>query len=162
MKKLLALLAAILLALAAIPTDAEARHGRGLLRAMGHLAFHRHHHHHFDRPHRRRVVVVREVVRQPVVVRRVVTAPAVVEPEPEAEPVDVVSENSSIATSDDVAEAEPEAKPVRKVAKAKVKKTEDDEEDEEEKPRRKVAAAGELGCKSFFPSAGVTLSVPCE
>ena len=44
----------------------------------------------------------------------------------------------------------------------KVKDPEDSDDVEEVKPRRKVAAAGELGCKSFFPSAGVTLSVPCD
>lgn len=173
MNKLLALLVAVVFALAALPSDAEARHGHGFFRVMRRLAFHHHHHHH---PHffprfRRRVVVVHEAP-QPRVIERVVTRPAVVEPEPEAEPevetANVVRENSSIATSDDTAEAEPEAKPVRKVAKAKVKTQETaDSDDNEEvgtpvKSKRKVAAAGELGCKSFFPSVGMTLSVPCD
>lgn len=30
------------------------------------------------------------------------------------------------------------------------------------KKEQKVAVAKELGCKKFFPSAGMTLSVPCE
>ncbi len=51
------------------------------------------------------------------------------------------TENSSISTANEkVAEAQPEAAP---------------------KPE-KVAAVKEVGCKKFFPSVGLTLSVSCE
>ena len=33
---------------------------------------------------------------------------------------------------------------------------------ETEKTEQKVAVAKELGCKQFFPSVGMTLTVPCE
>lgn len=53
----------------------------------------------------------------------------------------VESENSSISTaSGKVAEAKPAAKPVE----------------------QKIAAAKDVGCKKFFPSVGMTLSVSCE
>jgi hypothetical protein len=55
----------------------------------------------------------------------------------------IESENSSISTaSGKVAEAAP-------VAAAKPEE-------------KKVAAAKEVGCKQFFPSVGMTLSVSCE
>jgi uncharacterized membrane protein len=64
--------------------------------------------------------------------------------EPEAKVA--VSENSSISTaSGKVAEVKP-------VGAAKP----------EEKSEKKVAAAKDLGCKQFFPSVGLTLSVSCE
>jgi hypothetical protein len=52
------------------------------------------------------------------------------------------SENSSIAES---------TSPVQKVSEAKPAK-----------PEQKIAAVKEPGCKKFFPSVGMTLSVPCE
>jgi len=71
-------------------------------------------------------------------------AVAKAEPEKKVEAVaQVESENSSISTANGkVAEAQPVAdvKPVEK----------------------KVAAAKEVGCKQFFPSAGITLTVSCE
>lgn len=59
-----------------------------------------------------------------------------------AKPVETASiatENSSITTTDG------------NIAAAPAKK-----------PEQKVAVAKELGCKQFFPSVGMTLSVPCE
>jgi hypothetical protein len=54
------------------------------------------------------------------------------------------SENSSIAAS------------TGKPAKAETAKGEPDDEEE------KVAVAKDPGCKQFFPSVGMTLSVPCQ
>jgi hypothetical protein len=64
------------------------------------------------------------------------------EPKAEVASQNVEIENSSISTtSETVAEAKPvEAKPAEK----------------------KVAAAKEIGCKKFFPSVGMTLTVSCE
>lgn len=70
-----------------------------------------------------------------------VEAVAKVEETPEAKPetaAAVETENSSIATSAEVAKAAPPA------------------------PEQKVASTKELGCKQFFPSVGLTLSVSCE
>lgn len=53
------------------------------------------------------------------------------------------TENSSISTANG------------KVAQAEPVKAEDKREE-------KVAAANDVGCKQFFPSVGMTLSVPCE
>jgi hypothetical protein len=54
----------------------------------------------------------------------------------------VVSENSSISTANG------------KVAEAKPVET--------GKPEKKVVASKNLGCKQFFPSVGMTLTVSCE
>lgn len=153
-----------------VPTEAEAGPGRRLLRFMAHAAFHHHHHHHHDRPvfvrrYSRPVVVVRDTPR---VITRTVTRPVYVEKpaEPAVEETDadevaaVESENSSIATDDDVAEAKPEKKRASKVAK-KSKPADDEDDEEEAKPAKKVASS-DLGCKSFFPAVGMTVSVPCE
>ena len=61
-------------------------------------------------------------------------------------------ENSSISTAKEVAEAVIEA-PVKKVVKAATPS---------EEPAKKVASAiKDVGCKSFFATVGMTLSVPC-
>jgi hypothetical protein len=87
-------------------------------------------------------------------VSRRVKAKSHVASKPAAEPVTVAKEqaetkieaasnakveNSSISTSDgEVAEVKTSA------------------------PAKKVAASSDVGCKKFFPSVGMTLSVPCE
>lgn len=144
MNKLLALIAATLVALTAIASTAEAgHHGHGFFRIMRHMAFHHHHHEHphfFARRSPRRVIVVEREAPARRIIKRVATEQAVAEPEAEVEQAsDVVSENSSIATAENVADASSDEKPVRK-----------------------VAASNDLGCKSFFPSVGMTVSVPCE
>jgi hypothetical protein len=68
---------------------------------------------------------------------------AKVEEKTETAPQTVVSENSSISVANGkVAEAKPVA-----AAEPEVKK---------------VAAAKDIGCKQFFPSVGMTLSVSCD
>jgi hypothetical protein len=91
---------------------------------------------------RRRVKRKVQVASKPVAEK---VAVAKVEPETKVETTDQVvqSENSSISTANGkVAEAKPveAAKPEEK----------------------KVAAAKEVGCKQFFPSVGMTLSVSCK
>lgn len=61
------------------------------------------------------------------------------EPEAKAKSEVVENENSSISTLDG------------KVAKTEPAKTEE-----------KVAVAKDVGCKQFFPSVGMTLTVPCQ
>jgi uncharacterized membrane protein len=85
---------------------------------------------------RRKVQIARKPVKETVDVAKA-------ESEEKAEVVAKVveSENSSISTaSGKVAEAKPAAKPVE----------------------QKIAAAKDVGCKKFFPSVGMTLSVSCE
>jgi hypothetical protein len=62
-----------------------------------------------------------------------------------------------------VAAPEPEARQLAKTEGSSVT-TADDEAAESSTagPKKKVATAKDLGCKSFFASAGMTLSVPCE
>jgi hypothetical protein len=147
MTKLLTAIVATLLTLSAAATSAEAgcHHGRGFgfFRAVRHIAFHTPRH-----VPRRVVVVQREA---PVrVVERVVVQKEVTKPTPATEEVaDIESENSSITAADEVAEEETrvETKVVEKSAT---------------KGDQKVAVASGLGCKSFFASVGMTLSVPCE
>jgi len=73
--------------------------------------------------------------------KRSIRPVAVASPDPEPQPPAArkisETENSSIATGDDEV-AEPSA------------------------AERKVATAKDVGCKKFFASAGMTLSVPCE
>jgi hypothetical protein len=68
------------------------------------------------------------------------------------------SENSSITTASlepEKAASAPETKPVTPVA-VKSKDT------GAEPVRKSASAAGKLDCKKFFPSVGMTLTVPCE
>jgi hypothetical protein len=74
--------------------------------------------------------------------------------EPKVEPVEAAPEqtvaeveNSSISTDETVA--------VEKVAEVKV------ETPVKKQIEQKVASAKDLGCKTFFASVGMTLSVPC-
>jgi hypothetical protein len=84
---------------------------------------------------KRRVQVARKPVAEKVVVAKV-------EPEAKIETAKpVIAENSSISTASG------------KVAEAKPVET--------AKPE-KVAAIKEVGCKKFFPSVGMTLTVSCE
>ena len=83
-------------------------------------------------------------------------APATAEPIEEAAKVAKI-ENSSITTEEKVAEIDSrdrkevaEIRREKKVAEKPAKKAE-----------QKVAAAGDLGCKTFFATVGMTLSVPC-
>ena len=97
---------------------------------------------------------VRRSKRRVEVASRKVSKPAVVaKAEPKVEPVDAAPEqtvaeveNSSIST-DEVA--------VEKVAEVKVEKP------VKKQIEQKVASAKDLGCKTFFASVGMTLSVPC-
>jgi hypothetical protein len=76
------------------------------------------------------------------VVRKADPAPAKIakaEAKDETKSKIVENENSSISTLD-----------------GKVAKT------ETAQPEKKVAVAKELGCKQFFPSVGMTLTVPCQ
>ena len=66
-------------------------------------------------------------------------------------------ENSSITTDKQVAKVE-----TPKVEKVAEKPAEKPAKKSDKKAEKKVASAGELGCKSFFPSVGMTLSVPCD
>jgi len=87
------------------------------------------------RHHRRKVHVAR---------KHASVSVAKVEPKTETkvETKAVVSENSSISTANG------------KVAEAKPVET--------AKPEKKVVAAKDVGCKQFFPSVGMTLSVSCD
>jgi septal ring-binding cell division protein DamX len=62
-----------------------------------------------------------------------------------------------------VAKSKPEA---RKLAETEGSSATTADEEEAESSttgrKKKLATANELGCKSFFASAGMTLSVPCE
>ena len=69
------------------------------------------------------------------------------EPEAEVASQNVEIENSSISSA---SETVAEAKPVE-VKQVETKPAE-----------KKVAAAKEIGCKKFFPSVGMTLTVSCE
>ena len=61
-------------------------------------------------------------------------------------------------------EPEPQPPPAKKIAKPENSSiaTAGDEITEPSTAKSKVAQAREVGCKSFFASAGMTLSVPCE
>jgi hypothetical protein len=84
-------------------------------------------------------------------VERVVVEKEVTKPTPVTEEVaDIESENSSITAADEVAEEKTERVEKKVVEKSATKRN------------QKVAAASGLGCKSFFASVGMTLSVPCD
>jgi len=140
-KQLIALAATLL----AIPTlfgsAAEAGGGHGFHRAfhtfLALQALHSRHEYretyHAKRRVKRTVHVAKKPVSKPVSVAKV-------EPETTTEAPSQVSEmeNSSISTVDGA------------VAAVETDKTD------------KVAEVRDVGCKKFFPSAGMTLSVPCE
>jgi hypothetical protein len=72
------------------------------------------------------------------------------------------------AKSATVAKAEPEALPETTNKTAEVENSSISTADgkvaevETAQPEKKVAVAKDVGCKKFFASAGMTLSVPCE
>ncbi len=133
MNKMLIALTATLLALTSFyGSDAQAGCGGGYFRSY----FHHHHHRHVYQSVRRHVRHKVEVAKarpaEPVTVAKV-------EETPETTSEAAVMENSSIATAPGtVAEATTPA------------------------PEKKVVAAKDLGCKQFFPSVGMTLSVSCN
>jgi hypothetical protein len=93
---------------------------------------HRHVYQSVQRHVRRKVEVAKAQPAEPVTVAKV-------EDTPETTSDDAVTENSSIATTaDKVAEVNAPA------------------------PEKKVVASKNLGCKQFFPSVGMTLSVSCN
>ncbi len=102
----------------------------------------------FAAPRRGCEVASRTVSKPAVVAKAETEAPAAAEPIEEAENIAQI-ENSSITTEKKVAEVKT-PKTEKKVAEKPAKKAE-----------QKVATAGDLGCKTFFASVGMTLSVPC-
>lgn len=94
---------------------------------------------------KRRVEVASRKVSKPVVVAKAEPKVEPVEATPEQTVAEV--ENSSISTDETVA--------VDKVAEVKVEKP------VKKQIEQKVASAKDLGCKTFFASVGMTLSVPC-
>ena len=162
-----ALIAALIAAATIFSSAAEAglRIGLGFGGPLHGFTAHGNSNHH----HRRRYIVRRIVKKEKVYVakhkttsdpklakvEKTVSKPAVVAAVPVLEP-DVIadSENSSITTAAlDTASVEPETvTPVEVKADATEPKT-------SSKPEK---AASKLDCKKFFPSVGMTLSVPCE
>ena len=127
-----------------------------------------HHHHHHYRP----LYVARPVQPRVYVARK--AKPVIVKEEDPVTVADVHSENSSITVGpDQVASVENSSitsasEPVKITETAKtaeaakaiepVKVEKKVAEDKKDKP----AVAQKLDCKKFFPSVGLTLTVPCE
>ena len=163
MNKLLTVIAATLLAVTAIATGAEAgfnvrikapagfseMHKAGCGGGGGASRSYRRATYQSVRRSKPRVEVAsRTVSKQAVVAKADSKAPVAAEPIEETENVAQI-ENSSITSEQKVSEIKT-PKIEKKVAEKPAKKAE-----------QKVAAAGELGCKTFFASVGMTLSVPC-
>jgi hypothetical protein len=166
MTKLLTVIAAAIVAIAPVATGAEAAFNVRLAAPSGSSQVHKagcgggggY------RAYRKRVVrqSVRRSTPKVQTAARTVEKPAVVaKAEPKVESVEKVDqetaefENSSISAANDVAEAAVET-PEIPVKKAKVAAT------PAEAPAQKVATAiKDVGCKSFFATVGMTLSVPC-
>jgi hypothetical protein len=161
MHKLLTVIAAAFVACAAAVTGAKAGFNLPLKAPAGFSEVHkagcggRH-----IRAFRHRVArqSVRRPKRQVEVAKRTVSKPAVIaEVEPQAEPVEesaanaVESENSSISFAETVAEVEAAEKPELLAAEAK----------DDDLPRKVASSVKDVGCKTFFASVGMTLSVPC-
>jgi hypothetical protein len=159
MTKLLAAIAATFLAITAIASGAEAGFNVRINAPTGFSEVHKAGcgggGGGYSRSYRRAAYQsVRRSKRRVEVASRKVSKPAVVaKAEPKVEPVDAAPEqtvaeveNSSIST-DEVA--------VEKVAEVKVEKP------VKKQIEQKVASAKDLGCKTFFASVGMTLSVPC-
>jgi len=159
MTKLLAAIAATFLAITGIASGAEAGfnvrinaptgfsevHKAGCGGGGGYGRSYRRAAYQSVRRTKRRVEVASRKVSKPVVVAKA---------QPKVEPVDAAPEqtvaeveNSSISTDETVA--------VEKVAEVKVEKP------VKKQIEQKVASAKDLGCKTFFASVGMTLSVPC-
>jgi len=138
--------------------------GGGLPFAHGNGGGYSKHHHHRKRYVARRVkkqkvYVAKRKVSEPKVAKvEKVAKPEVVATAPVVEPEVIAdSENSSITTAalDSTAAVDPETvTPVEVKAESKSVAA---------KPTvSKPEKAAKLDCKKFFPSAGMTLSVPCE
>jgi hypothetical protein len=159
MTKLLAAIAATILAITAIASGAEAGFNVRINAPTGFSEVHKAGcggGGGYGRSYRRAAYQsVRRTKRRVEVASRKVSKPAVVaKAEPKVEPVEVAPEqtvaeveNSSISTDETVA--------VDKVAEVKVEKP------VKKQIEQKVASAKDLGCKTFFASVGMTLSVPC-
>ena len=97
---------------------------------------------------KRRVEVASRTVSKPAVVAKVETKPAPVEAP--AEKLAEIENSSIVSAADKVAEAKIES-PVKKPAETTT-----------DQAAQKVASAiKDVGCKTFFASVGMTLSVPC-
>ena len=160
MTKLLAAIAATFLAITAVASGAEAGFNVRINAPTGFSEVHKAGcgggGGGYSRSYRRAAYQsVRRSKRRVEVASRKVSKPAVVaKAEPKVEPVDAAPEqtvaeveNSSISTAE-VA--------VEKVAEVKVEKP------VKKQIEQKVASAKDLGCKTFFASVGMTLSVPCD
>jgi hypothetical protein len=176
MSKLLTVIAATLLAIASVATGAEAAFNVRLAAPAGFNQVHKTGcgggGGGYRRAYRKRVV--RQSVRRST--PKVQTAsPAIEKPavvakvEPKSAPVETVAqktaeiENSSISTSKEVVKAEVATPVVQAAAEAPVKtKAGIVAAAPAEEPAKKVATAiKDIGCKSFFATVGMTLSVPC-
>ena len=164
MTKLLTVIAATLVAIASVATGAEAAFNVRLATPAGFNQVHKTGcgGGGYRRAYRKRIVrqSVRRSAPKVQTASRTIEKPAVVaKAEPKAAPVETAAEfeNSSISTSKEVAEAAvatPADVPVKKPAKIAAAPAEE--------PAKKVASAiKEVGCKSFFATVGMTLSVPC-
>ena len=164
MNKLLTVIAATLLAVTAIASGAEAGfnvrikapagfsevHKAGCGGGGGASRAYRRARYQSVRRSKPRVEVASRTVSKPAVVAKAETE-APVAAEPIEDTTDVAQiENSSITTEEKTAEVK-KPKTEKKVAEKPAKKAE-----------QKVATAGDLGCKTFFASVGMTLSVPCD
>lgn len=159
MTKLLAAIAATFLAITVIASGAEAGfnvrinaptgfsevHKAGCGGGGGYGRSYRRAAYQSVRRTKRRVEVASRKVSKPVVVAKAEPKVEPVEAAPEQTVAEV--ENSSISTDETVA--------VEKVAEVKVEKP------VKKQIEQKVASAKDLGCKTFFASVGMTLSVPC-
>ena len=166
MTKLLTVIAATLVAIASVATGAEAAFNVRLAAPAGFNQVHKAGcgggGGGYRRAYRKRVVrqSVRRSAPKVQTASRTIEKPTVVA---KAAPVETAGEktaefeNSSISTSKEVAEAAvatPVDTPVKKPAKVAAASAEE--------PAKKVASAiKEVGCKSFFATVGMTLSVPC-
>jgi hypothetical protein len=166
MTKLLTVIAATLIAIASAATGAEAAFNVRLAAPAGFNQVHKAGcgGGGYARTYRKRVVrqSARRSTPKVQTATRTVEKPAVVaKAEPKAETVEKVDqetaefENSSISAANDVAEGAVQT-PEIPVKKAKFAAA------PAEAPAQKVATAiKDVGCKSFFATVGMTLSVPC-
>jgi hypothetical protein len=174
MTKLLTVIAATLVAIASVATGAEAAFNVRLAAPAGFNEVHKAGcgGGGYRRAYRKRVVrqSVRRSTPKVQTASRTIEKPAVVaKAEPKPAPVATAAqttaeiENSSISTSKEVANAEVETPVVEVAAEAPVKaKPSKIAAAPADEPAKKVATAiKDIGCKSFFATVGMTLSVPC-
>ena len=157
MNKLLTVIAATFLAIGAIASGAEAGFNVRINAPAGFSEVHKAGcggGGGYSRAYRRSAYQSVRRKRRVEVASHKVSKPAVVaKAEPKVEPVEAAPEqtvaeveNSSISTEEGA---------VEKVAEVKVEKP------VKKQIEQKVASAKDLGCKTFFASVGMTLSVPC-